>query len=370
MEIKGKFTSAKVFADELDLGCAKQIEELCSQEIFADSKIRIMPDCHAGKGCVIGFTGAMKGRIIPNLVGVDISCSISAHKLDAADVDLPKLDDFIRKNIPHGKNVRAEVSKHVPEGLLERVARVSEEISHSGDFVARDLCSIGTLGGGNHFLELNRDSAGSLWFCIHCGSRNFGHRICTFHQSKSLKIEGIPRDLQYIEGEDLSLYLEHMNVAKDFAKANHEVILRDVCEHMGWSTSDKIFTNHNYIELLDGGEMLIRKGAISAKAGERVIIPMNMRDGSLIGIGRGNPDWNFSAPHGAGRVLSRMQAFETLSIEEFKEQMGKVFSTSVSVNTLDESPMAYKKMEDIVKYVGETLEICDRIAPIYNFKAS
>lgn len=370
MEIKGKYASAKVFANALDDTCQGQIEQLCSQEIFAESKIRIMPDCHKGKGCVIGFTANLKDKIIPNLVGVDISCSISAYKLDVDKVDLPRLDDFVRKNIPYGDSVRKDVSKWVSEELKDSVREVSEALSPDGKYVFRDLCSIGSLGGGNHFLELNRDSGGALWFSIHCGSRNFGHRICNFHQKKSIPIEGIPKELQYIEGDELAEYLKHMRVAQDFAKANHEVILHEVCEAMGWNVSDRIFTNHNYVEILDRGEMLIRKGAISAKEGERVIIPMNMRDGSLIGLGKGNSDWNYSAPHGAGRVLSRAVAFETLSVEEFKKQMENIYSTCVTIRTLDESPMAYKNMDDILEMLVDTVEVRDRLVPIYNFKAS
>ena len=399
LEVKGKYNSAIVMTDQIEDECVGQLVTLCSQEIFKDSKICIMPDCHAGKGCVVGFTASIKDRIIPNLVGVDISCSISTYKLDVKDVDFEQLDQVIRKYVPSGMAVRSSVSKLISKALQDKIYQVCKDINDV-DGYRRHLLSIGTLGGGNHFLEINKDKDGYLWLSVHCGSRNFGKKICDFHQDKAIKIyqqridekrayalsqiapkdrqdwiknhvdsEKLPPELRYLDGEDLDLYVEHMKVAEEFANVNHQVIVHEICSHMGWNVVDSIFTHHNYIEFLGNREMVIRKGAISAKKGERVIIPLNMKDGSIIGIGKGNEDWNSSAPHGAGRVLSRGKAKSVLSVEEFQDKMKDVWSSCISESTLDESPMAYKDMNVIIDAIGETVDIIDRIIPIYNYKA-
>lgn len=399
LEVKGKYNSAIVMTDQIEEECVGQLVTLCSQEIFKDSQIRIMPDCHAGKGCVVGFTASIKDRIIPNLVGVDISCSISTYKLDVKEVDFEQLDNVIRKYVPSGMSIRSTVSKLVSDNLKAKIEKVCQEIGDENGY-NRHLKSIGTLGGGNHFLELNKDKDGYLWLSVHCGSRNFGKKICDFHQDKAIKVyqdridakrvfalsqippkerqdwiknhidsDKLPPELRYLDGEDLDLYVEHMKVAEEFATVNHQVIVHEICSHMDWNVVDSIFTHHNYIEFLGNREMIIRKGAISAKKGERVIIPLNMKDGSIVGIGKGNEEWNQSAPHGAGRVLSRGKAKTVLSVEEFQDKMKDVWSSCVSESTLDESPMAYKDMNVIIDAIGETVDIVDRIIPIYNFKA-
>ena len=395
LEVKGKYNSAIVMTDQIEEECVGQLVTLCSQEIFKDSQIRIMPDCHAGKGCVVGFTASIKDRIIPNLVGVDISCSISTYKLDVKEVDFEQLDNVIRKYVPSGMSIRSTVSKLVSDNLKAKIEKVCQEIGDENGY-NRHLKSIG----GNHFLELNKDKDGYLWLSVHCGSRNFGKKICDFHQDKAIKVyqdridakrvfalsqippkerqdwiknhidsDKLPPELRYLDGEDLDLYVEHMKVAEEFATVNHQVIVHEICSHMGWNVVDSIFTHHNYIEFLGNREMIIRKGAISAKKGERVIIPLNMKDGSIVGIGKGNEEWNQSAPHGAGRVLSRGKAKSVLSVEEFQDKMKDVWSSCVSESTLDESPMAYKDMNVIIDAIGETVDIVDRIIPIYNFKA-
>lgn len=392
LEVKGKYNSAIVMTDQIEEECVGQLVTLCSQEIFKDSQIRIMPDCHAGKGCVVGFTASIKDRIIPNLVGVDISCSISTYKLDVKEVEFEQLDNVIRKYVPSGMSIRSTVSKLVSDNLKAKIEKVCQEIGDENGY-NRHLKSIGTLGGGNHFLELNKDKDGYLWLSVHCGSRNFGKKICDFHQDKAIKVyqdridakrvfalsqippkerqdwiknhidsDKLPPELRYLDGE-------HMKVAEEFATVNHQVIVHEICSHMDWNVVDSIFTHHNYIEFLGNREMIIRKGAISAKKGERVIIPLNMKDGSIVGIGKGNEEWNQSAPHGAGRVLSRGKAKSVLSVEEFQDKMKDVWSSCVSESTLDESPMAYKDMNVIIDAIGETVDIVDRIIPIYNFKA-
>lgn len=400
MEIRGKYNSALVMTDQVEEECISQIITLCNQEIFKDSQIRIMPDCHSGKGCVIGFTAKIKDKIIPNLVGVDISCSISTYKLNVKEVDFEYLDQVIRKYIPSGMSVRSTVSKLVSQELKDKIYQVCEDIGDVNGY-RRHLQSIGSLGGGNHFIELNKDKDGYIWLSVHCGSRNLGKKICEYHQNKAIKLyqkrkdekreymlsqiepkdrqewirnhidsEKLPEDLRYLDGEDLDLYVEHMKVAEEFATVNHKVIVDEICSHMNWNVVDSIFTHHNYIEFLGNREMIIRKGSISAKNGERVIIPLNMKDGSIIGVGKGNSQWNESAPHGAGRVLSRGKAKEILSVDEFQDKMKDVWSSCISENTLDESPMAYKDMNVIIDSIGETVDIIDRIIPIYNYKAN
>lgn len=400
MKIEGLYNSAVCMIDELEPECVEQIKGICSLEYMKDAKIRIMPDSHAGKGICIGFTAYVNDRICPNFVGVDISCSISTYKLDVKEVDFEQLDKVIRNHIPSGLSVRQKISELVTDEMKEKVREVCEDIGDM-DSYDRHLRSIGTLGGGNHFLEINKDKEGYIWLSIHCGSRNLGKKICEYHQNVAIESynqkikderarilsevppqerqeflknfknkEILKPDLCYVEGEDLDLYIKHMKVAEEFATLNHKVILYEICSHMRWNVVDSIFTHHNYIEFLGGRKMVIRKGAISAKEGERVIIPLNMRDGSIIGVGKGNADWNSSAPHGAGRVLSRAKAKETLSLDEFNEKMNGIWTSCISMNTIDESPMAYKDMNIILNSIGDSVEILDRIVPLYNFKAN
>ena len=401
MKIQGLYNTAISMIDTLEPECVEQIQGICSLEYMKDAKIRIMPDSHAGKGICIGFTAYVNDKICPNFVGVDISCSISTYKLNVKDVDFEKLDKTIRQYVPSGNSVRQTVSELVTEDMKAKVREVSNDMGETQDVYNRHLRSIGTLGSGNHFLELNKDKDGYLWLSIHCGSRNFGKRICEYHQNAAINSynarikaereyalsqippqereaylknnvakEQLKPDLCYVEGEALDLYIKHMKIAEEFATMNHQVILHEICSHMGWEVVDSIFTHHNYIEFLGGRQMIIRKGAISAKKGERVIIPLNMKDGSIIGVGKGNAEWNESAPHGAGRVLSRAKAKESLSVDQFKEEMNGIWTSCVSENTLDESPMAYKDMSVIMDSIGDSVEILDRIIPIYNFKAN
>lgn len=400
MKIEGLYNSAICMIDELEPDCVEQIRGICSLEYMKNAKIRIMPDSHAGKGICIGFTAYVNDKICPNFVGVDISCSISTYKLDVKEVDFEQLDKVIRNYVPSGNSVRQKISELVTDDMKEKVREVCEDIGDM-DSYDRHLRSIGSVGSGNHFVELNRDKDDNLWLSIHCGSRNFGKKICEYHQNVAIESynrrindektriltevppqerqeflqnfkskEVLRPELCYVEGEDLDLYIKHMKVAEEFATLNHKVILHEICSHMGWNVVDSIFTHHNYIEFLGGRKMVIRKGAISAKKGERVIIPLNMRDGSIIGVGKGNDEWNSSAPHGAGRVLSRAKAKETLSLDEFNEKMDGIWTSCISMNTIDESPMAYKDMNIILNSIGDSVEIVDRIVPLYNFKAN
>lgn len=401
MEINGQYNSAITMIDNLEDECISQIIGICNLEYMKDSKIRIMSDAHAGKGICVGFTATMKDKVSPNFCGVDISCSVSGYKLSVdSNLDCEKLDKIIRQKVPSGMSIRQHISKLVSKEFKESVYDVCQEIGDI-DGYERHIKSLGTLGGGNHMIEINKDKDGYLWLVIHCGSRNFGHKICMYHQDKAIEMHKdkvdmlrkeviktvAPKDreefirknvdsvkldpsLAYLEGDALDLYVKHMKVAQEFAKLNHKIIAEEITDAMGWVIEDSIVTNHNYIEFLGDRDMIIRKGAVSAKLGERLIVPMNMQAGSLILLGKGNDEWNCSAPHGAGRILSRSKAKDILSLGEFKDKMKDVWTSCVSQGTLDESPMAYKNPQIIIDSIQETADIIDVIIPLYNFKAN
>jgi tRNA-splicing ligase RtcB len=393
LELKGKYNTAKVFTNNIEPEAAAQIVELLNQEFVKDSQIRIMPDTHAGKGCTIGTTMTIQDKIVANLVGVDIGCGMEVAIIATPPdkVNFDQLDETIRKHVPSGFSIRSK--KHP---LANRV--------NFGDLIApvsvdRAEKSIGTLGGGNHFIELNEWDDSHVALVIHSGSRNLGKQVAEYYQKRAydelmsrqqekqeiierLKREGrekeiqstlaalkrpnIPKDLAYVEGKSFDAYMHDMKIAQYYASLNRKAMVQEIVEHMGWTVVDGFTTIHNYIDM---EHMILRKGAISAQKGERVIIPMNMRDGSLICIGKGDPDWNYSAPHGAGRLMSRSKAKANLSMEVFKETMKNVWSTSVVPETLDESPMAYKPMEEIMENIQDTAMIERVIKPLYNFKA-
>ena len=390
IELKAKFNNAKVFTDNIDAETISQIMLLLNQEFAKDNKIRIMPDTHAGSGCVIGTTMTIKDKIVPNLVGVDIGCGMHAVKLKEKEIDLSALDEVIEKYIPSGANIHELMAS--PYDLDDIIAPIDKE---------RARRSIGTLGGGNHFIEVNRDSEGYLWLVIHTGSRHLGIEICKQYQDlayktlkgrgdvvkdiiEKLKAEGrqreiesaiktikekeitIPKDLRYLEGDNFKNYIHDMNLAQKYALTNRMHIADGIMRLLFLHEEERFDTIHNYIDI---DNMILRKGAISAQAGEKVIIPMNMRDGSLICVGKGNPDWNYSAPHGAGRVMSRSKAKETINMHDFKDSMKDIYSTSVVESTIDEAPMVYKPMDEIIENIKDTVDVIDIIKPIYNFKA-
>lgn len=393
----------KIFTNSIEWEALEQIYTLNKQPAFAGCKIRIMPDVHAGKGCVIGFTADLGEKVIPNIVGVDIGCGMLTAKIGKVDIDFAKLDNIIRENIPSGRNVRnEEISFPKIEELY-----CKEELKN----LAWIKCSVGTLGGGNHFIEIDEDSAGEKYLIIHTGSRNLGKQVAEIYQNIAVEsMEGkerlvkekaqliadykrtgrqkeiqkalkelekkwtpdklnIPKDLCYLTGENRQHYLHDMQICQEFATKNREIIAETIIQKMGWKVQkEDIFqTIHNYIDL---DTNIVRKGAISARKDEKLLIPINMRDGCIIGRGKGNDDWNQSAPHGAGRLMSRSKAKETVSLEEFQQSMEGIYTTSVNTSTIDESPMAYKPMNEIVSKIGDTVEILEIIKPIYNFKSS
>lgn len=391
IQIIGRYNTAKVFTDNLEDKAAGQILELCNQEFVKDSHIRIMPDTHAGAGCTIGTTMTIKDKIVPNLVGVDIGCGMFVSILGKTEINFKRLDEVIRSCVPSGFDVR--VNPHEYNAFLDIYnLNCKEQVD-----LKRASLSIGTLGGGNHFIEMNKDEDDNLYLVVHSGSRHLGKQIAEYYQNRAtkeivkksndeiiveLKSQGREQDIQkeiekerfkindslaYAQGQTFEDYIHDMRIAQTFAEFNRKAIAEVIVRKMGFEVKDSFTTIHNYIDM---NEMILRKGAISAKEGERVIIPVNMRDGSIIATGKGNDDWNQSAPHGAGRLMSRKQARLNLSLEDFKQSMDGIFTTSVSVDTLDEAPFAYKPMNEIIENIKDTVEINSIIKPIYNFKAS
>lgn len=397
MILQGKYSSAKVYASVIEDEATSQIIELLNQPFVENQRIAIMPDVHAGAGCVIGTTMTISDKVVPNLVGVDIGCGMETIKLKEKDIDLKKLDDFIYENIPAGMNIRAFRHKYSQETNLKSL-KCAEKINPD-----RAKLSIGTLGGGNHFIEVDKDKSGSLYLIIHSGSRHLGVETAKFYQNEAYKrlskpnkqeIEeivnslkkqnrqseiqaalteyrrrnpDIPKDLAHCEGELFDSYIHDMRIVQNFAALNRKAIIDEIVNGLGLHIDEQFTTVHNYIDI---NNMILRKGSVSAQSGEILLIPINMRDGSLICKGKGNPDYNYSAPHGAGRLFSRNQAKQNFSVEDYQNEMQGIYTTSVNENTLDECPMAYKSLKDIVENLSDTVEIMEQIKPIYNFKAN
>lgn len=388
----------KIFTENIEHEALEQIYTLVKQPAFSECKIRIMPDVHAGAGCVIGFTADLGDKVIPNIVGVDIGCGMCVVELGKVDIDFEKLDAVIRKNIPSGMSVRQTpaVKFSLEDLMCYKHLKNVEWIANS----------IGTLGGGNHFIEIDADEEGNKYLVIHSGSRNLGKQVAEYYQNLAIdNLQGngrrrkeidkliaeykaagrqseiadgiakikfdfggsIPKELCYLEGADREAYLHDMKLCQRFASLNRGAIAGIIMTNMHWISRGSFETIHNYI---DHESNIVRKGAISAKEGERVLIPMNMRDGCIIGIGKGNEDWNCSAPHGAGRIMSRKKAKETVSMDEYKDSMAGIYTTSVSMDTIDESPMVYKPTEEILENIKDTIKVERIIKPVYNFKAS
>lgn len=382
----------KVFAETFEQEAYDQIKMLANFEPYQNAKIRIMPDSHAGKGCTIGTTMIITDKVTPNLVGVDIGCGMLVVELQEKEIDLEKLDNVIRKFIPSGFNVHEEPLK----GFYGFIGlRCTKHVD-----LQRALRSIGSLGGGNHFIEVDRSEDGRLYLVIHSGSRNLGVGVCNYYQDLAyeklnsltdkkkemidrLKAQGrekdintelrklqkskVSKELAYVEGQDFEDYINDMEIVQQFVSLNRKAIAELITEYMSWHIVDTFETIHNYI---DTKNMILRKGAVSAQKGERFIVPINMRDGSLICIGKGNEDWNYSAPHGAGRLMSRSKAKEIISMNEYKDAMNGIYTTSVNDATIDEAPQVYKPIEEIMKAIKPTADIVEVVKPIYNFKTN
>lgn len=370
----------KIFTDNIEQKAMDQIERLLSIDTFSGCKIRIMPDVHAGAGCVIGFTGDLGDKVIPNIVGVDIGCGIYVQPFECrGEIDFHALNEFILKNIPSGRNVRDENYNPLPDKFLHLYREAKDIIK--GLKCYRDLnlrnprrmkSSIGSLGGGNHFIELDKGADGMFYLAVHTGSRNLGKRVAEFYQKQAIKEKlPVPQDLAYLTGEKRESYLHDMKLCQRWAEINREIIATLIMDylfikHNVGKCAESFESVHNYI----AEDNIIRKGAISTHDGQRCIIPLNMRDGSLICIGKGNGDWNCSAPHGAGRIMSRAQAFKEIEMAEFINSMTGIYSETVSEETKDESPMVYKPKEEIMENIKDTVCIVDLIKPVFNFKAA
>lgn len=399
IKIKGNKAEAIIYTDVVESGAIDQIKRLCTQDFVEGAKIRIMPDVHVGAGCTIGFTMTVQDKIVPNLVGVDIGCGMETIEITNTHIEWQQLDKVIRENIPFGKQIRKMPHRFTREVELEKLKSV-----RGGKLnLHRAYHSLGSLGGGNHFIEAAKDEEGTIFVTIHSGSRHLGKQVAEYYQDlafqtlnrhspkdiqariKQLKKEGrekeieaeiqemkaenrshIPRDLAYLEGEGMADYLHDMKIVQEFARWNRLAMMDELIRGMKFKVVDRFTTIHNYIDTDRG---ILRKGAVSAQAGEKLLIPINMRDGSLICAGKGNEEWNFSAPHGAGRLTSRSVAKETFTLTEFKKAMEGIYTTTVGQGTLDECPMAYKPIESIVENIGDTVDIVKHIKPIYNFKA-
>lgn len=396
LEIRGKKNNAICFASQIDEKALEQIKRMCDYDLTLGSQIRIMPDVHAGKGCTIGTTMTIKDKVCPNIVGVDIGCGMYTVKLLNKEIDFKKVDE-VCSWISSGMNVwdspieSFDLTKLNCYSSLKKLSRLEK--------------SLGTLGGGNHFIEIEQSKSGDYYLVIHSGSRNLGKQVAEIYQrcainlhrgwdeyilrrnevikeykelGKSQEInqvleklkEGygtldIPEDLCWLYGDALNDYLHDIEICQKYAMRNRELIANMIMDKTSLREIDSFHTIHNYIDI---NEMILRKGAIRAVKGEKVLIPMNMKDGSIIGIGKGNREWNYSAPHGAGRILSRKQAKEMLDIKEYKKSMEEIYTTSISLDTLDEAPQAYKSVEDILDDIKETVDVIEVLKPVYNYK--
>ena len=394
IEIQGKFNTAKIFTDVVDNASITQVQELCNQAFTAGSRIRLMPDIHAGKGCTIGTTMTITDKVVPNLVGVDIGCGMETTRIQESYMELQKLDKLIYEKIPSGFSIRDRAHRYLSQIDLNELC-CAKHVD-----LLRAEKSIGTLGGGNHFIEVDKDDEGNLYIVVHSGSRHLGVEVASYYQEagykvlnrtddasieaiiaqmkaegrekeihktlkklKNLKQTGIPKALAYVSGELFEQYLHDMKIVQRFAMLNRQAMVDEIVCGLGLHVEEQFTTVHNYI---DTESMILRKGAVSARSGEKLLIPINMRDGS---VGKGNEDWNFSAPHGAGRLMSRAEAKRRFDITGFRQEMDGIYTTSVNESTLDECPMAYKGMDDILSNIGPTVDVAKIIKPIYNFKA-
>jgi tRNA-splicing ligase RtcB len=397
-EIKGKVNTAVCYAKAVEEEAIGQIRRMCDYEFTEGSKIRIMPDVHAGKGCTIGTTMTVTDKAVPNVVGVDIGCGMYTVELGKTAVDFEKVDEAAHF-IPSGM--------HIWEGRQERFPLQELRCYRSLKNTKWLERSLGTLGGGNHFIEIDQAADGTKYLVIHTGSRNLGKQVAELYQQlavdlnkgketyfkerdeiiRTYKEQGrrkeiqaaleaiawkgreatMPEDLCYLYGTYLEDYLHDVEICQEFARRNREKIAEVLLGRVGLAQGNAFHTIHNYI---DTGEMVLRKGAIAAHKGEKVLIPINMRDGSVLAVGKGNPEWNNSAPHGAGRLMSRTKAKESLDMEEYRKAMAGVYTTSVNESTLDEAPMAYKSLGDIIEAIQDSVDILDVMKPVYNFKAS
>lgn len=365
--VNGVYTSAKIFTDTIENYALAQIQMLCDNEAFEGCKVRVMPDVHPGKVTTIGFTSTIGKKLLPNVTGVDIGCGITIAKLKQKKAEFQRLDTIIRDNIPAGFRIRKKAHRFALEAALSDL-KCSRHIN-----AEKAKLSIGTLGGGNHFIELDKDENGYLYAAIHSGSRHLGKEVTEYYLNegqKYLKEKGLrtPYELTYLEDGLLEEYLYDIQIVQDFAELNRRAILDELVKGMKWKIQESFSSVHNYIDT-SGSEMIVRKGAVSAREGERVSIPIHMRDGILLGAGLGNADWNHSAPHGAGRILKREDVKQQFTVSDFKAEMKGIYCSCIGKDTLDEAPFAYRGISEITKSVSDTVKIQQVLKPVYNYKA-
>lgn len=365
--VKGVYASAKIFTDTVEDYALAQIQMLCDNEAFKKSRIRVMPDVHPGKVGTIGFTATVGDRVLPNVVGIDIGYGITLAKLKQRKIEYQRLDKVIREQVPSGFSARKTPHRFIREFDFSGLC-----CSPAIDVRKAEL-SVGTLGGDNHFIEVDKGEDGSLYAAIHSGSRHLGKEVTEYYLKegqKVLKARGIqvPYELTYLEGELFEEYLRDIQTVQEFAALNRAAILDELAKGMKWKVEEVFSSIHNYIDF-SGEEKLLRKGAVSARAGERVIIPVNMRDGILLGNGLGNADWNFSAPHGAGRLMKRETVLAGYTVSQFKAEMKGIYCSCIGKDTLDEAPFAYRGIEEIQEAVKETVDVRQILKPVYCFKA-
>lgn len=362
--VKGIYAEAKIFTDDVEEYAEAQVRMICDNEIAADSRICMMPDIHPGRIAPIGLSMTVTDRVIPQLLGVDIGCGMTCVKLNKSNVEFQKLDRVIRENIPSGFSVR-KTPHHMADEFcydgLHCVRHVNRQKAER---------SLGTLGGGNHFIELDKSTDGSLYLVVHTGSRHLGEEVAEYYTklaSDRLKEQGrdVPYYMSYLEGEDKDAYLEDVRLIRQYAEWNRQIIVRDILKGMKWKAAEQFSVPHNYLD--DAG--ILRKGAISAREGERVVIPADMKEGIILGIGKGNAEWNESAPHGSGRRWKREDVKKQYTVSEFKKAMAGIYSSCVGADTLDEAPFAYRPVTEIAEKIRDTVEITEILKPVYNFKA-
>ncbi|MDR2661431.1 MAG: RtcB family protein [Treponema sp.] len=381
--VKGKHNEALVYAKAIEANCEDKIRQYLDHPAFADTTVRIMPDVHLGKGTVVGFTATSNSLIIPSIIGVDIGCGVCACNLGRGNLRFDKLDAFIRKNIPSGMAVRGSLHERLADMVSFTGENGEGDAAGAGRFKKsiRELCdkqghspervfaALGTLGGGNHFIEIDGDENHNRWLLIHSGSRIFGNRTAEYHEIIALRETDAESPIKYLSGDFADDYRSNMAVVQRYARINRALMAATIAEgffRIPLAETEYRDTVHNYLDLTDS---VIRKGAISARKDEPVVIPFSMSEGALLGRGKGNAQWNNSAPHGAGRKTARKAARHGLSMDEYRKEMRGIWSSTVGKETLDESPMAYKRPKDILDYIEETVEIEARLKPLYNFKA-
>lgn len=362
--VKGIYAEAKIFTDDVEEYAEAQVKMICDNETAAGSKICMMPDIHPGRIAPIGLSMTVTDRVIPQLLGVDIGCGMTCVKLNKGNAEFQKLDRVIRENIPSGFSIRKTPHYMADEFCYDRL--------HCIRHINRQKAerSLGTLGGGNHFIELDRGGNGSLYLVVHTGSRHLGEEVAEYYTklaSNRLKEQGkdIPYYMSYLEGKDKDAYLEDVGIIQRYAEWNRQIIVRDILKGMKWKAAEQFSVPHNYLD--DVG--ILRKGAISAQKGEKVVIPANMKEGVILGNGKGNGEWNYSAPHGSGRRWKREDVKKQYTVSEFKKEMAGIYSSCVGADTLDEAPFAYRSVMEIAEKIRDTVEITEILKPVYNFKA-